>query len=713
MSTLNATFPCLMVIFAKGEELDNPQYVHLHNEDDARRMYARFEEKHKANGWHCTAAVHYYSTEYTATAEEHHADVDACLAEPNSSAAEPKPTYEQLEAKIERMDAMQREHRLEKERAISESMNPDSVRELLELKKVLKKLVAERRAQITSLKHRLIDQLHKYRRLRTAARKAVVPHVSGEPVMGMTFPFTLDTAHRDTVELTVTGVDIVDGKHRVHMTADIRLPEAQPQQVPSPVVEPTFVEVRDVPGVVTQLSLDLVAPPPAVEPPPVPSSSAEHRSVTRVFSIGSHLPVWEAPTPSGFTPPAVGAYTPSLDEKGNTVGRSQDHSNLLAYEQAGASAVADEEDAYFAAALKEAAKATTLTFGGVTIGVDGDMLFLTDMWKAAGSDDSKKPARWRALPGAQEFIEFIEESVIGKSDNESFRTVRGGADQGTWAHWQLGMAYAKYLSPSFHAWCNSVVRAHMLGRVAPATPASFVEPKATMDWHKYSMEMHKQAMEVHQQHMEREKEWYATTHLLEVKNSKTIALLKAENDGQAEVITAQYNELTEYKDFFAGGDSGVSTVALNMGYNEQFFFSLMREHGLIVSGRTAGWSYGLQTDPYKEYIDKGWFVVRPNLPHRRRHPFTGKMEVKQSSTTLITNLGWLNLYRMYGEHGTHWHRGQPAHLFPISPCNRRITAEELDNYRRKLWAMWTKEALAQGMRYADIPPYPTQKDEDE
>ena len=91
MSTLNATFPCLMVIFAKGEELDNPQYVHLHNEDDARRMYARFEEKHKANGWHCTAVVHYYSTEYTATAEEHHADVDACLAEPNSSAAEPKP----------------------------------------------------------------------------------------------------------------------------------------------------------------------------------------------------------------------------------------------------------------------------------------------------------------------------------------------------------------------------------------------------------------------------------------------------------------------------------------------------------------------------------------------------------------------------------------------------------------------------------------------
>ncbi len=72
--------------------------------------------------------------------------------------------------------------------------------------------------------------------------------------------------------ITVTGVDITDGVHRVHMTADIRLPETQPQEVPPPVGEPTFVEVRDVPGVVTQLSLDLVAPPtdPVTEPAAAP-----------------------------------------------------------------------------------------------------------------------------------------------------------------------------------------------------------------------------------------------------------------------------------------------------------------------------------------------------------------------------------------------------------------------------------------------------------
>ncbi|MBL6459160.1 KilA-N domain-containing protein [Belnapia sp. T6] len=32
---------------------------------------------------------------------------------------------------------------------------------------------------------------------------------------------------------------------------------------------------------------------------------------------------------------------------------------------------------------------------------------------------------------------------------------------GTWAHWQLALSYARYLSPRFHRWCNIVVRAAM------------------------------------------------------------------------------------------------------------------------------------------------------------------------------------------------------------------------------------------------------------
>lgn len=54
----------------------------------------------------------------------------------------------------------------------------------------------------------------------------------------------------------------------------------------------------------------------------------------------------------------------------------------------------------------------------------------------------------------------------GKSGIE---TTRGGRAPGTWAHWQIALAYAKYLSPEFHIWCNTVVRDRMNGHVEPST----------------------------------------------------------------------------------------------------------------------------------------------------------------------------------------------------------------------------------------------------
>jgi hypothetical protein len=47
-----------------------------------------------------------------------------------------------------------------------------------------------------------------------------------------------------------------------------------------------------------------------------------------------------------------------------------------------------------------------------------------------------------------------------------YKSKRGGRGKGgeTVAHWQIGLAYAKYLNPQFHMWCNEVVRAHMEGR---------------------------------------------------------------------------------------------------------------------------------------------------------------------------------------------------------------------------------------------------------
>lgn len=113
---------------------------------------------------------------------------------------------------------------------------------------------------------------------------------------------------------------------------------------------------------------------------------------------------------------------------------------------------------------------SSLIYKGHTIESSGEQLSLTTMWRASRSDPQKAPSKWRSLPSAKAFIEFVE-LTIGKSDSELFRTVNGGKNPGTWAHWQIGLAYAKYLSPDFHMWCNTVVRDHMEGKLAPAATA--------------------------------------------------------------------------------------------------------------------------------------------------------------------------------------------------------------------------------------------------
>lgn len=107
-----------------------------------------------------------------------------------------------------------------------------------------------------------------------------------------------------------------------------------------------------------------------------------------------------------------------------------------------------------------------LVYNGHVIGHQEEMLSLTDMWRAAGSPAKKDPYEWGRYAG-REFIEFIAENLKpGSARNEKlpkniWKTVRGGSKPGTSAHWQIGLAYAKYLSHEFHAWCNTVVRGAM------------------------------------------------------------------------------------------------------------------------------------------------------------------------------------------------------------------------------------------------------------
>ena len=104
--------------------------------------------------------------------------------------------------------------------------------------------------------------------------------------------------------------------------------------------------------------------------------------------------------------------------------------------------------------------ASAFAYNNTTISCRDEMVSLTDMWRAAGQDPQNAPAKWRALPGTSAFVEHVSD-IVGKSD--IFRSMRG-RNGGTFAHWQIALAYAKYLSPEFHMWCNTVVRERMEGK---------------------------------------------------------------------------------------------------------------------------------------------------------------------------------------------------------------------------------------------------------
>ena len=112
---------------------------------------------------------------------------------------------------------------------------------------------------------------------------------------------------------------------------------------------------------------------------------------------------------------------------------------------------------------------TALVYQKVPVRDRDEMVCLTDMWRAAGGDRAKRAVNWIRSLATVEFIEHVA-TTLNVASCDIYAT-EAGRYGGTWAHWQVAMAYAKYLSPEFHAWCNEVVRARYERREPPAPTA--------------------------------------------------------------------------------------------------------------------------------------------------------------------------------------------------------------------------------------------------
>lgn len=92
----------------------------------------------------------------------------------------------------------------------------------------------------------------------------------------------------------------------------------------------------------------------------------------------------------------------------------------------------------------------------VSTNTDG-LISLTDLWKAAGGAMRNRPKAWLDTQGTADFIS----AVAGGQNPVLYLKIKHGV--GTYAHWQIALAYAKYLSPELHMQVNEVFMRYKAG----------------------------------------------------------------------------------------------------------------------------------------------------------------------------------------------------------------------------------------------------------
>ena len=125
-----------------------------------------------------------------------------------------------------------------------------------------------------------------------------------------------------------------------------------------------------------------------------------------------------------------------------------------------------------------------ITIGGQPLKTNTEgLVSLTDMYKAAQAQDlasgKRDPRRWKDEAG-QEFI-----AVVGGALNvpaaDIYKATKG-KNGGTFAHWQIALAYAKYLSPELHMQVNAVYARFKTGDVTLAAEIADKAKPADASW---------------------------------------------------------------------------------------------------------------------------------------------------------------------------------------------------------------------------------------
>jgi len=107
---------------------------------------------------------------------------------------------------------------------------------------------------------------------------------------------------------------------------------------------------------------------------------------------------------------------------------------------------------------------------------EGKMVNLNRIYEISGASSGKDPRRWKSLESTKTLIKSIN---VGESD--ILKTKRG-ENGGTWAHWQLALSYAQYLSSELHLAVNQVFKERLEETVNPELGVTRSRERAIKNW---------------------------------------------------------------------------------------------------------------------------------------------------------------------------------------------------------------------------------------
>jgi hypothetical protein len=130
--------------------------------------------------------------------------------------------------------------------------------------------------------------------------------------------------------------------------------------------------------------------------------------------------------------------------------------------------------------MSNSQKGTDLVYKGSMIHRDpkSGLVCLTDMWKAQGCPEEKRPNDWVNLPQTRDLIRVLTQNT----ELSGIYKTRRGKGGGSYAVPDLAIAYAEYLSAEFHAWALNAVKERIEEEASPELAYNRGRERAVKGW---------------------------------------------------------------------------------------------------------------------------------------------------------------------------------------------------------------------------------------